>query len=92
MSDSSDDVSLYNAPTVEYLVRHQIVRNRTIEKLLEEMIDCIFDPKCHRRIGIHSAMKRVLDAAYLELGFEDPALYTKDRVDFAKGTKNALLF
>jgi len=82
---SSDEASLKNAPTVEFVIRHQIVRKRTIDELIKAMVDCVFDSTCHRRIGLKDSMQGVLDGAYLELGFSDPALYTRERVEFATG-------
>jgi len=48
---SSEGASLKNAPTVEYLVRSQIVRNRAVKELIEDMFECIFDPKCGAEHG-----------------------------------------
>lgn len=51
-SSSSDDsnLSLHLAPSVEYTVRHQIVRNRVVQDILDTLLLAVFDTSQRKEV------------------------------------------
>lgn len=87
-------MSLENAPSVEFLVRRKIVRDRAIQKIIDEVLSRVFDPAIQRKYGyydMHEILKRILEEAYLDLGFGNPEIYTFERVTFAASVAEGLM-
>lgn len=84
-----DDISLRNAPTVEYLVRNAILRNKAVQMIIEDIIESVYAPIGSRKYGgeVESAIFSALESAFQELRPKT----SKERLGFASGVADALL-
>ncbi|ODM91758.1 Sterile alpha motif domain-containing protein 15 [Orchesella cincta] len=87
--EAAEELSLRNAPTVEFLVRNALVRNKTVEQIMEDLLQDVFRPPLERKWGrdLWGKMKRGIGE-----GFDDLHLiYSKEKLEFVTGVANALI-
>lgn len=85
----SDDQSLRNAPTVEFLVRNALIRNQKVEDIMRDILESVFLPPRERKYGkeMWGSLKRGIGEGYDDLHLH----YPKDKLEFASGVAHALL-
>lgn len=87
--EDDDQVSLRNAPTVEFLVRNAYIRNITINQIMDDILKNVFLPKRERQYGkdVWGELKRGIGE-----GYDDLHLYfSQDKLEFATGIAHQVL-
>lgn len=87
--DEDEDHSLKNAPTVEYLTRNAIIRNKTVNQIINDILENVFLPAKERKYGkeVWGSLKRGIGEGYDDLHL----YYAKDKLEFASGVAHSLI-
>jgi hypothetical protein len=93
-SSDGSELSIGQAPSVEFHVRHIIVRNKVVREVIEELIDCVLTSPEKRKYGVDHTeslkrLKFILENGFDELGLSDEDL--KERIEFAKHVADEML-
>jgi len=91
---SGSSYTLEHAPSVEYTVRHMVVRNKVIKEIIDELLDQVAMPPSERKYGPDAIasrhrMRDILENGFDQLGLTDEELWA--RMDFAKAVADGLI-
>ncbi|OXA59384.1 Sterile alpha motif domain-containing protein 15 [Folsomia candida] len=83
-----EDISLLNAPTVEFVVRNLEARDKTVSYIIELMIENVFMPNSERTYGkVAESFKAGLEKSFDEMGNMSP----QERLEFATTVARSLM-
>lgn len=87
--EDDEEHSLRNAPTVEFLVRNALIRNKKIDEIMQDILDNVFLPTRERKYGkeVWGSLKRGIGEGYDDLNL----YYPNDKLEFASSVAHHLI-
>ena len=88
--EGSETISLFDAPSVEFIARTTLVRNKVIQGIIDEMLHNVMLPPGERKYGavIYRTISEIIELAFADLGMEPGS---KERMEFLEEIGKNLL-